>query len=529
MQKALLMYSRPQPLKPSFFAIAIYTLLITGCDSIVSNIISGQFVDSPVEGLEYQTASLSGKTNQYGQFQYLPGETVVFYIGNIRFPVVQAGNEITPLSVFSVNNLDDVGVVNMLRLLQTLDQDGNPNNGISISTQAIDASAGLDVNFTAPNFDAQVASLVANSGSPYTTLISKEDAVQHFRTALPYRTSDIVGAWAFMALQTPEKGTLNSDDFALNFDQAIVGSDSVISLSPLVNNPSTQTPNFTIMSKISDLSLVDEGSVRGQIIEQGELFDFAYLGSSKDMVIGYQSALTHQEISFSIKVSLDYTLRDLEGNWQRFLLQTPNNGNSDPTQYGYLVEDHIINDLGSASRQIIASSDDNVATSYDVYSFAFSDIDNMPILLANGNNYAMNAAKTVMINPIFNQQNNQFSVMLKQAAHYAQQDLIGTWYGITIATPQQNQIHSQLFDTDITRFIIDEQGDASITDILLSHALEVKNFNLSINSQGQISTSPSIDGTNYWAMDASKTILVLLTLNPNNSQSLTIFIKQSGV
>jgi hypothetical protein len=41
-------------------------------------ILQGIFVDSAVEGLAFNTASQSGKTNAQGQFSYLAGEEVVF-------------------------------------------------------------------------------------------------------------------------------------------------------------------------------------------------------------------------------------------------------------------------------------------------------------------------------------------------------------------------------------------------------------------------------------------------------------------
>lgn len=513
---------------PFLFIMLSAALLLTGCDPLTKSISLGEFVDSPVEGLEYKTKTLSGKTNKYGKFQYLTGESVVFSIGNIRFPSVSGGKEITPLSVFSVNNLNNTAVVNMLRLLQTLDQDGNPNNGISISAKAIEAAAGLSVNFSAANFDAQVATFIKNAGAVNSVLVSANEAIQHFRGALPYRSSDIVGAWGMMELQTPQTGTLNSSDFGLNFTMAIVGADEVISLSPLQSNPTSQSSAFNILSNISDLSLINTGPVRGQIIEQGSVFDFAYLGASKDISLGYRTANTRQEISISVKVSLEYVLRDLAGTWKRFSLITPNNNNADPSQYNYFVEKHVINEQGTATWNIIASNNTVPTPSNNQYTFSFSHINNLPVAVANGNNYAINASKTVMINPIFSAKSNQFSIMLKQATKYAQEDLTGTWYGISLSTPQQNQSYATFFDTDVTRLIIDEKGKITATDILLSKTIAVNGFSLSIDTAGKITTSPKVNGTSYWAMDATKTMLMVLTINSNNAQKVTVLIKQSA-
>jgi len=43
--------------------------------------LQGIFLDSPVQGLEYQTRTQSGITNEKGEFNYLEGETVTFLVG----------------------------------------------------------------------------------------------------------------------------------------------------------------------------------------------------------------------------------------------------------------------------------------------------------------------------------------------------------------------------------------------------------------------------------------------------------------
>ena len=510
------------------FLVFLFTFFfLSGCDSLVSSIALGTFVDSPVEGLEYKTDTLTGKTTQNGQFQYLPGETVVFSIGNIHFPAVKAGEKVTPLSVFNVDELDNLSVVNMLRLLQSLDSDANPSNGISISQKTLDAASNINVDFNSTRFESQVASLIQNSGSPYTQLIDSKDAIQHFRGALPYRSADISGNWGLSGLRTPKKGTLNSNDFALNLNKAIVSLDNVISLSPLQNNPVSQTPNFSLLAEISDLSLKKEGGVRGEIIEEGELFDFAYLGVSKDLFLGYRSINTHQELSLSVKVAQEYSSRDLEGVWRRFSLRTPNNNNADPGQYGYSVEDQSINIEGQASIQTLASENGASGPEFSPYPYLFNQINFFPVLNYDDNTLVMNASKTVMINPVFSVENNQFAIMLKKAQSYNQSDLTGIWFGGSISTPQINQNHGQLFDADIIRFVIDSKGRLTATDILLAKTLELNGFSLMINKAGEITPSPPIGGKSYWGMDATKSMILVLTLSDDNAQKLTILIKQA--
>lgn len=147
-----------------------------------SQLLTGRFVDSAVSGLRYETASQSGITDSDGSFDYLPNETVTFSLGDIVLPAVEASSVVTPLDVFSTTEIGDNRVINLTRLLQTLDVDGDPDNGITLSDDAAASATGLSVDFatTEVNFDSQVVNLVANSGSPNFTLIDGETALDHF-------------------------------------------------------------------------------------------------------------------------------------------------------------------------------------------------------------------------------------------------------------------------------------------------------------------------------------------------------------
>lgn len=147
-------------------------------------VLQGIFVDSAVEGLAYTTTTQTGKTNAQGQFSYIAGEEVVFSIGDIQFPPVEAQEMISPLDVFSVTTTGDVRVSNMARLLQTLDEDGILGNGISITDQAHNQATGVTVDFASENFEQQVVDVVANSGAIYTSLISVQNAIDHLNLTL---------------------------------------------------------------------------------------------------------------------------------------------------------------------------------------------------------------------------------------------------------------------------------------------------------------------------------------------------------
>lgn len=88
-----------------------------------SSILTGTFIDAPVEGLEYRTVSLSGYTNSNGHFQYKSGENISFFIGDLELGRVLGSKIITPLTLSSENDLNNIGTkaTNIARILQTFD------------------------------------------------------------------------------------------------------------------------------------------------------------------------------------------------------------------------------------------------------------------------------------------------------------------------------------------------------------------------------------------------------------------------
>lgn len=111
--------------------------------------LSGVFVDSVVAGLTYSTATLSGVTDANGVFRYAAGETVTFSIGGIIIGSALGASSITPLDlVSSAASVSDEQVLNIARFLQTLDDNGDPEDGITISAAVSAAAISLSVDFT---------------------------------------------------------------------------------------------------------------------------------------------------------------------------------------------------------------------------------------------------------------------------------------------------------------------------------------------------------------------------------------------
>lgn len=147
-------------------------------------VFTGVFLDSAVEGISYETSTNSGITNVLGEYTYQSNENITFSIGDITLPIVVAKSVLTPLDVMATDNINHPSVVNVLRLLQSLDEDGIADNGIKIPSAALEFATGLTVDFASPDFESQVADLVQMSGGVNQQLISTEDAIYHFQMTL---------------------------------------------------------------------------------------------------------------------------------------------------------------------------------------------------------------------------------------------------------------------------------------------------------------------------------------------------------
>ena len=138
-------------------------LALTGClaggggGSDANPARTGVFIDSPVAGLDYQGSTTpAGQTDAEGGFRYRVDETIRFFIGDLELGSAVGAEQLTPLSIVAgAESASDQRVTNMLILLQTLDADGNLNNGIQITheiRQEVSFNAG-NINFDQPSAD----------------------------------------------------------------------------------------------------------------------------------------------------------------------------------------------------------------------------------------------------------------------------------------------------------------------------------------------------------------------------------------
>ncbi len=169
-------------------------------------VLTGHFIDSRVEGLAYATDTRNGYTDAEGSFLYLEGENIQFYIGDPFLTAqawhlgsAQAHQIMSPLDLAGEEFIEP-SVVNMLRFLQTLDLDGNADDGITLPSVVDvlpDGSASVDFNSSLSAFEQNpfVLDFIARARS-VDSLVNDRQAVEHFQKTLNRHMPKPAGRWA---------------------------------------------------------------------------------------------------------------------------------------------------------------------------------------------------------------------------------------------------------------------------------------------------------------------------------------------
>jgi len=268
---------------------------------------TGVFLDSPVINIGYRTESFEGVTNLSGEYDYLEGETVTFFIGDLELPPVTASGVVTPLDIADSQNTSDTTVVNIIRLLQTLDEDGDPDNGISITDTAKSSATQVDFGLSVEDFAASTAitALVPNSGSTNMALISANDAISHFEQQLKNNDisfGELNGAWEvpsesaifmflpddrYFAIQWEEengfigfeRGTYAEGETEITFDTLQNDDGEALICNPKLSNANCSGEAVGFSLSGDELTLVDPNDVDPVVFQRKQFSDDALQGA----------------------------------------------------------------------------------------------------------------------------------------------------------------------------------------------------------------------------------------------------------
>jgi len=134
------------------------------------------YIDSAVSGVNYTCGSQEGITGANGEFTFEEGASCTFYLGDIELRSVDASLLVDGGEVQETD-------LEIARILQSLDTDGNPDNGITIDAQIVQAMEDAGIT-ELPDTQAEMDELMAVVETAGGTVVSEADAAEHLLTNL---------------------------------------------------------------------------------------------------------------------------------------------------------------------------------------------------------------------------------------------------------------------------------------------------------------------------------------------------------
>jgi len=127
-------------MKKFIISTAICATFFTGCSS--PQVKQAKVIDSAVEGLEFQCAGMIDYTKSDGSIKCLH-MPIAFKIGEIKLGIIYnipKDGIILPQDIVGAKRTDltNPDVIKLTVLLQSLDKDKNPDNGITITKETRD-------------------------------------------------------------------------------------------------------------------------------------------------------------------------------------------------------------------------------------------------------------------------------------------------------------------------------------------------------------------------------------------------------
>lgn len=147
-----------------------------GGGSSTPSVVKGQFIDDQVQGLAYHCSSgAEGTTDPNGAYSCYAGDDVSFSIGAATIGTIAAQSGIvTPYLLFP-DNID--GAINLARLIQSLDGDGDADNGVIVLDTYLSALLPADVNFSNASFETEVETVLSIELVDATEAVERMNAV----------------------------------------------------------------------------------------------------------------------------------------------------------------------------------------------------------------------------------------------------------------------------------------------------------------------------------------------------------------
>lgn len=131
---------------------------------------TGVFKDSNVSGMTYVSGAQSGLTGTDGSFTYEVGNTVTFSVGGVTVGSTTGKSLVTPIDLVTGGDSNNTQVQNIVRFLLMLDENGDPDDSITISSavQAV-SSTWSQVDFTTNDLATELTTIISDAATADST------------------------------------------------------------------------------------------------------------------------------------------------------------------------------------------------------------------------------------------------------------------------------------------------------------------------------------------------------------------------
>jgi hypothetical protein len=504
----------------------------------------GTFIDSPVEGLKFETDTQSGMTDPEGTFSYLDGENVSFSLGGTVFPEVLGSGKITPMTLYAPDDANNTAVVNMLRLLQSLDSDGDPENGITISPEVSISLASISLDPASENFEEEANTVLAPL---QIDLISEEAALSHFVQGQPYQPADLIGAWFEMTATLPVRTSQSPID-VMDYDLIRYNIDS--------NGYAVEEDHETEAILDDDpfwLSINKEGQILNKETEDGEYStNAARLSYGKDkiaFVARDDGDEPESEFGLMIKLAEQYNQNDLTGNWYSLGMELPKKGEGGQSDLPMVYIDKIA--IGSEGDAELTEMFVDEPESEQL-KFVLKDNGNVSLLdvqvpigsVQDENNDGwqdegdldwlyLSRSKDVMLLGDVDDTLWGFVTLIKQASEPKLSDFEGTWTLYSVEIPPVGSMEADDFAYHIDTLVIDTKGIISgehLTDSgdqgdgAWTSEITLNNDGLFIQPD-KLNQELSNDNFNIWVINESRDFMMNVYSISEIEQSYSIAVR----
>jgi hypothetical protein len=297
-------------------AAALVASLVVGCSSSSGGGASGGDGGSPpatqqgffragnVAGLDYVSGQQSGVTDAKGAYTCETGKLVTFSVGALVLGETTCATLAHAVALAPSGQLTDQSALNIMRLLLVLDEDENPDNGVSISEPVRTIAENWSpVDFSAADFFPELTLIVSDIASLENRVV---DDVPSNDATLAYIESGLACAYSGVYFNVYQSGNL-------------VGAPTTISLNVFLDvETNTAVADFLALRQdlVSGLTAIGTAALElsASPMASGPGFEAAFI--TPDLVSGTWIAVAAQQSFYRRGSFVAGRLADIDGEYR---------------------------------------------------------------------------------------------------------------------------------------------------------------------------------------------------------------------